>query len=90
MSVKVMLKPKEVLAFVYNNVYPFFQTDIEMNMEWISMKKIFKVTHKSFDHKALDKLLQELVVKLRLQRNIARVDQALRVTQGSNNRPGAR
>eukprot|EP00971_Amphidinium_carterae_P192526 3820518-Amphidinium_carterae.1 len=54
------------------------------------MKNIFKVTHKSFDHEALNKLLRELVAKLRLRRNIARVDQALGVTQSFNNRPGAR
>eukprot|EP00971_Amphidinium_carterae_P144607 2865455-Amphidinium_carterae.1 len=42
MSVKVMLEPKEVLAFVHNNVHPSFRMDIEMNMEWISMKNIFK------------------------------------------------
>eukprot|EP00971_Amphidinium_carterae_P302715 6015004-Amphidinium_carterae.2 len=77
-----MLEPKKVLAFVYNNVYPSFKLDMEMNMEWINMKNVFKVTHKSFDHKAFDKLLQELVVKLRMRKNIARVDQALE--------PGAR
>eukprot|EP00971_Amphidinium_carterae_P017779 350403-Amphidinium_carterae.1 len=59
-------------------------------MEWINMKNVFKVTHKSFDHESLDKLLRELVVKLRMRKNIARVDQALGVSSNSNNRPGAR
>eukprot|EP00971_Amphidinium_carterae_P255787 5078365-Amphidinium_carterae.1 len=63
---------------------------MEMNMEWINMKNLFKVTHKSFDHEALDKLLQELVVKLQMRKNVARVDQALGVSSNSNNRPGAR
>eukprot|EP00971_Amphidinium_carterae_P288376 5725093-Amphidinium_carterae.1 len=78
MSVKVMLEPKEVLAFVHNNVHPSFRND---SMEWINMKNVFKVTHKSFDNDTLDKLLRELVVKLRMRRNIAKVDQALGVTQ---------
>eukprot|EP00971_Amphidinium_carterae_P290880 5776394-Amphidinium_carterae.1 len=59
-------------------------------MEWIGMKNLFKVTHKSFDHDALEHLLQELVVKLQIRKNIARVDNALGVTSNSNNRPGAR
>eukprot|EP00971_Amphidinium_carterae_P009002 177582-Amphidinium_carterae.1 len=59
-------------------------------MEWINMKNIFKVTHKSFDHETLDKLLRELVVKLRVRKNAARVDQALGVTQGTNSKPLAR
>eukprot|EP00971_Amphidinium_carterae_P151413 3002023-Amphidinium_carterae.1 len=42
MSVKVMLEPKEVLAFAYNNVHPSFRQDMEMNMEWINMKNVFK------------------------------------------------
>eukprot|EP00971_Amphidinium_carterae_P232759 4619422-Amphidinium_carterae.1 len=71
MSVKVMLEPKEVLAFVYNII------DMEMNMEWIRMKNTFKVTHKSFDHDALELLFRELVVKLRMRKNTARVDNAL-------------
>eukprot|EP00971_Amphidinium_carterae_P257099 5104184-Amphidinium_carterae.1 len=75
MSVKVMLEPKEVLAFVYNIIHHSFRTDMEMNMEWnqwIGMKNNFKVTHKSFDHSALELLLRELVVKLRMRKNIAR------------------
>eukprot|EP00971_Amphidinium_carterae_P217475 4317170-Amphidinium_carterae.1 len=63
---------------------------MEMNMEWINMKNVFKVTHKSFDHGALDKLLQELVVKLQMRKNVAKVDQALELSSNSNNRPGAR
>eukprot|EP00971_Amphidinium_carterae_P163340 3238762-Amphidinium_carterae.1 len=35
-------------------------------MEWIGMKNTFKVTHKSFDHDALELLLRELVVKLQM------------------------
>eukprot|EP00971_Amphidinium_carterae_P017488 344834-Amphidinium_carterae.1 len=61
MSVKVMLEPKEVLAFVYNIINPSFRLDIEMNTEWINMKNIFKVTPKNFDHDGLEKLLRELV-----------------------------
>eukprot|EP00971_Amphidinium_carterae_P049317 972087-Amphidinium_carterae.1 len=63
---------------------------MEMNMEWIGMKNNFKVTHKSFDHDALEFLLRELVVKLQMRKNRARVDNALEVTSNSNNRPGAR
>eukprot|EP00971_Amphidinium_carterae_P190600 3782630-Amphidinium_carterae.1 len=42
MSVKVMLEPKEVLAFVYNIIHLSFRNDMEMNMEWIGMKNLFK------------------------------------------------
>eukprot|EP00971_Amphidinium_carterae_P136639 2707322-Amphidinium_carterae.5 len=90
MSVKVMLEPKEVFVFVYNIVQYSFKNDMEMNMEWIGMKNNFKVTHKNFDHPSLETLLRELVVKLRMRKNISRVDQALGVGPYSSNRPGAR
>eukprot|EP00971_Amphidinium_carterae_P080209 1587249-Amphidinium_carterae.1 len=61
---------------------------MEMNMEWITMKNKFQVTHKNFDHTSLEALLRELVVKLRMRKNIARVDIALGMT--SHSRPGAR
>eukprot|EP00971_Amphidinium_carterae_P226720 4496645-Amphidinium_carterae.1 len=63
---------------------------MEMNMEWIGMKNNFKVTNKSFDHSSLETLLRELVVKLRMRKNIARVDHALGVVPHSNSRPEAR
>eukprot|EP00971_Amphidinium_carterae_P173526 3439817-Amphidinium_carterae.1 len=87
MTVKVMLEPKEVLAFVYNIVKHSFNNDIEMNIE---MKNKFQVTHKAFDHTSLEALLRELIVKLRMRRSTARVDSALGVTTMPNNRPGAR
>eukprot|EP00971_Amphidinium_carterae_P294567 5848660-Amphidinium_carterae.1 len=90
MTVKVMLESKEVLAFVCNTVQYSFKNDMEMNMEWINMKNKFQVTHKDFDHTVLEKLLRELVVKLRMRKNIARVDRALGVGPHSNSRPGAR
>eukprot|EP00971_Amphidinium_carterae_P221174 4391011-Amphidinium_carterae.1 len=90
MTVKVMLEPKEVLAFVYNLVRYSFKDDIEMNMDWITMKNKFQVTHKNFDHASLEALLRELVVKLRMRKSIARVDSALGVTSNPNTRPGAR
>eukprot|EP00971_Amphidinium_carterae_P142246 2817772-Amphidinium_carterae.1 len=70
MTVKVMLEPKEVLAFVYNTVQYSFKTDMEMNMEWITMKNKFQVTHKNFNHTDLEALLRELVVKLRMRKKV--------------------
>eukprot|EP00971_Amphidinium_carterae_P172894 3427034-Amphidinium_carterae.1 len=99
MTVKVMqLEPKEVLAFVYGIVKHSFVQDIEMNMGWIEMKNKFQVTHKAFGepfaHKSLEALLRlylrELIVKLRMRRSNARVDNTLGVTSQSNSRPGAR
>eukprot|EP00971_Amphidinium_carterae_P276841 5494191-Amphidinium_carterae.1 len=63
---------------------------MEMNMDWITMKNKFQVTHKTFDHVSLEALLRELVVKLRMRKSIARVDSALGVTPNTNSRPGAR
>eukprot|EP00971_Amphidinium_carterae_P262913 5215646-Amphidinium_carterae.1 len=57
MTVKVMLEPKEVLAFVSNIVKHSFNDDIEMNMGWIEMKNKFQVRHKAFDHTSLEALL---------------------------------
>eukprot|EP00971_Amphidinium_carterae_P226178 4486462-Amphidinium_carterae.1 len=47
MTVKVMLEPKEVLAFVYGIVKHSFAQDIEMNMSWIEIRNKFQVTHKA-------------------------------------------
>eukprot|EP00971_Amphidinium_carterae_P168193 3332473-Amphidinium_carterae.2 len=85
MTVKVLLEPKEVLAFVYNIVKHSFTNDIEMNMGWIEMKNKFQVTRKAFDHTSLEALLRELIVR----RSTARVDSALGVTTMPNNRPVA-
>eukprot|EP00971_Amphidinium_carterae_P249999 4962738-Amphidinium_carterae.1 len=63
---------------------------MEMNMDWITMKNKFQVTHKNFDHASFEALLRELVVKLRMRKSIARVDSALGVTPNPNTRPGAR
>eukprot|EP00971_Amphidinium_carterae_P286282 5684306-Amphidinium_carterae.1 len=90
MTAKVLLEPKEVLAFVYNLVRYSFKDDIEMNMDWVNMKNKFQVTRKAFDHTSLESLLRELIVKLRMRRSTARVDSALGVTTNPNNRPGAR
>eukprot|EP00971_Amphidinium_carterae_P169674 3361981-Amphidinium_carterae.3 len=89
MTVKVMLEPKEVLAFVYGIVKHSFAQDIEMNMGWIEMKNKFQVMHKAFDHVSLEALLRELIVKLRMRRSNAGVDSALGVTSMPNSKPGA-
>eukprot|EP00971_Amphidinium_carterae_P078836 1559772-Amphidinium_carterae.1 len=75
-----MIEPKEVLAFAHGIVKPCYANDVEMTMAWIELKTKFEVTLKSFNHEKLDGLLRELIVKLRMRRNNARVDTALGVS----------
>eukprot|EP00971_Amphidinium_carterae_P132103 2616874-Amphidinium_carterae.1 len=79
-SVKAMIEPKEVLAFVHGIVRLCYANDVEMNMAWTELKNKFEVTLKSFDNAKLDGLLRELIVKLRMRRNNARFDTALGVS----------
>eukprot|EP00971_Amphidinium_carterae_P349270 6490934-Amphidinium_carterae.1 len=60
-SVKAMLEPKEVLAFVHGVIKHSYAHDVEMAMAWIALKERFQVTLKTFDHEKMDGLLRELI-----------------------------